>query len=141
MKPCKDTPCSQCPMRRKSMPGWLGADVPESFIQTVHRADEMPCHVSVNYENPEWRDQLQPGDEGSATACAGVAIYHANILKRPRDRNVRTLDPDKVNVFASPTEFIAHHRSSGVVSGELFVRKELFKRAPAVPTKARARRR
>lgn len=116
MKPCGDKPCNDCPMRRKSMPGWLGADTPEHFIQTVHMNDVMPCHPTVDYESSDWEEQLVNGE---AQACAGVAIYHANVGKMPRDRSVRRLPADKVNVFASPKEFIEHHRSLGIVSGEM----------------------
>lgn len=116
MKPCADQPCNDCPMRRKSMPGWLGAATPEQFIQSVHINDVMPCHQTVDYETDDWESQLV---DGSSVACAGVAIYHANVLKSPRDRSVRTMKPDKVSVFASPKEFLDHHNKLGVTSGEV----------------------
>ncbi len=134
MKPCADTPCKQCPMRRKSMPGWLGSDVPEHFIQVVHSEANMPCHLTVDYAEPGWEDQLAPG--GDARACAGVAIYRANVGKLPRDASVRRLKPDKKTVFASPREFVEHHRSTGIVSGELLEKDHARNRS-----KASARRR
>lgn len=119
-------------MRRKAAPGWLGADTPEHFIQTVHINDEMPCHQTVDYSDPEWELRL-----GEATACAGVAIYHENVSKLPRDRQVRRLQGDMKNVFASPREFIAHH-SKGPRWNEA---KQSFdapkRRAPAKERKAR----
>lgn len=108
MKRCKATPCSDCPMRRKSAAGWLGADTPEHFIQTVHNDAEMPCHQTVDYEQRDWEVQLI---NGSAHACAGVAIYFANIGKLSRDSSRRRLPKDAVRVFASPMEFLKHHKS------------------------------
>lgn len=112
MKPCTNKPCSGCPMRRKSFPGWLGAATPENFIQTAHSDEEMPCHQTVDYERKDWRQTLH-----EATACAGVAVYFANIGKLSRDRSRRRLKADKVNVFSSPVEFVKHHCSLGIISG------------------------
>jgi len=42
--------------------------------------------------------------------CAGAAIYRANVAKRPRDKGVLLLERDRRTVFATPTEFMEHHR-------------------------------
>lgn len=109
-------------MRRKSVPGWLGNDVPEHYISTSHNNDEMPCHKTVDYSREDWELQVAPGKPtattGTATACAGHAIYLANVLKLPRDRAVRRMQANHGTVFSTPIEFIAHHRSLGIVSGD-----------------------
>lgn len=89
------------------MPGWLGSDTPEHFIQTVHNDAAMPCHQTVDYEQEDWEVQLY---QGKAQACAGVAIYFANIAKLSRDPARRRLKPDHKAVFSSPTEFLKHHK-------------------------------
>lgn len=110
LKPCQDKPCHDCPMRRASARGWLGADTPEGFIQTVHADAQMPCHLTVDYDGDEdWQLQLELG---KATACAGVAIYFANILKVSRDPKRRRLPANKKTVFASPIEFLKHHKDN-----------------------------
>lgn len=106
LKPCADKPCDKCPMRRKSMPGYLGASTPADFIASVHNDAQMPCHLTVDYEDPDWREQLM---NGQARACAGIAIYFANICKVSRDPERRRLKPDHKAVFSSPREFLAHH--------------------------------
>jgi len=107
MKPCASRPCNDCPWRRKSMPGWLGDDTPEHFLNTAMADIDMPCHQTVNYERPDWETQLGP--RGTALSCAGQAIFFANILKVSRDRKRRQLKPNKTLVFASPEEFLKHH--------------------------------
>lgn len=105
LKPCADKPCNDCPMRRKSMPGWLGEDTPEGFIQMVHADTMAPCHLTVDYDG-NWELQLV---QGKASACAGIAIYFSNIAKVSRDPARRRLPPDHKTVFSSPMEFLAHH--------------------------------
>lgn len=50
--------------------------------------------------------------------CAGIAIYRTNVAKKLRNASVPILSGDKSKVFATPAEFIQHHRS-GVVSSEI----------------------
>ena len=97
-------PCRDCPFRRKSVPGWLGADTPENFIETTLADYEMPCHLTVNYEDPAWFQDLS-----AAQACAGASIFFANICKLSRDPKRLKLPPDTEKVFASKTEFLTHH--------------------------------
>lgn len=119
MKPCKDQPCSQCPFRRKSMPGWLGDDTPEHFVEMAHGEENLPCHKTVDYTKHDWKERQVRGPKATAHECAGAAIYRANVLKEVRDRKVCRLPPDEKTVFATPKEFIKHHRSLGLVSGEI----------------------
>ncbi len=67
MKSQHSTPCNDCPWRRKSMPGWLGSEQePEEWVQTALSESFVECHVN------------------SPNQCAGLAIFRANIYKRPR---------------------------------------------------------
>ena len=119
MKTCTK-PCNQCPFRRTALPGYVGSTDPADFIATTMADDAMPCHTSIDYEDPDWRDQLDPlNADSTARHCAGAATFFANIGKLSRDRMRPRLKSDKVNVFASPNEFLAHHAAAyGRVMGE-----------------------
>lgn len=84
-------PCSDCPWRRDSLPGWLGGGEPQEFIDMAHGEYKYPCHVIVNQQ------------------CAGMAIYRANVVKCPRDASILRLPGDTDKVFATPVEFLNHH--------------------------------
>jgi len=105
--PCKK-PCGECPFRRKSIPGWLGADNAAGFMATTMADHPMPCHSTVDYERADWNDDLFSA-ETEARYCAGALIFFANIGKLSRDRNRPRLPADPKNVFKTPAEFIAHH--------------------------------
>ncbi len=93
------SPCSDCPFARASLPGWLGGETVENWLQDAHGEGIIPCHVLAGAQ------------------CAGAAIYRRNVLKRPRDPEVLVLGADRVTVFATPPEFAAHHESRGRVPG------------------------
>lgn len=42
--------------------------------------------------------------------CAGLAVYRANVVKNPRDRDILRLPANRETVFATPTEFLEHHK-------------------------------
>ncbi len=107
MKPCSSKPCNQCPFRRKSLPGYLGTASTSQFISSTMMDEPMPCHQTVDYEDPNWKDQLRV--EGSAHYCAGAAVFFANICKETRDPFREVLPADHIAVLASPLEFIQHH--------------------------------
>ena len=88
-------PCSDCPMARTALNGWLGGSTPEEYAALAHSDARPPCHVHGNVE------------------CAGMAIYRANVLKNPRTPGL-TLPKDTALVFASPIEFLAHHKAPPV---------------------------
>lgn len=104
MKSPKTQPCAQCPFKRQSLPGYLGADDPESFITKTMADMEMPCHMSVDYEDPDWESTLD-----DAQQCAGAAIMFSNMCKLSRDPRRKRLPADRETVFARPEEFLAHH--------------------------------
>ncbi|WP_428383718.1 hypothetical protein [Nevskia ramosa] len=83
------SPCSDCPMRRDSLNGWLGGSTPDEYVALAHSDALVGCHTL------------------SGAHCAGMAIYRANVCKSAAFR----LPVDRVQVFAWPTEFVGHHRS------------------------------
>jgi hypothetical protein len=85
-------PCGDCPWRRDSLPGWLGGVPAETWLRGAHGEERIDCHTLIGPQ------------------CAGSAIYRANVCKAPRDPDVLRLPKDKANVFASPTEFLEHHK-------------------------------
>ena len=101
-------PCRECPFRRASAPGYVGSTTPEQFMDTVMQDYSMPCHLTVDYENENWEDDLDLSEQ-----CAGAAIFFANICKLSRDKTRMRLSRDTELVFSSPQEFLAHHEGSG----------------------------
>lgn len=67
----------------------------------------MPCHLTVDYEDPNWQKKWEAKKIGRL--CAGAAVFFANICKSSRDRDRLVLPPDRETVFAWPAEFLAHH--------------------------------
>jgi hypothetical protein len=84
-------PCSDCPMARTALPGWLGGSNPDEYVQLAHSDHLVPCHVISNQQ------------------CAGMAIYRKNVCKRVDPPGLR-LPGDTEKVFATPMEFLAHHK-------------------------------
>lgn len=108
MKLKRKTPCHDCPFRRTAAPGWTGDATPAEHLVYVEKGDgDAPCHLNVNYRDPNWRDQLP-----DAAYCAGGLQYLANTMKRPRDPSLAALvdqlggNPD---VFDYPWEYLTHH--------------------------------
>lgn len=87
-------PCSDCPFRRDSLPGWLGGVLlAQDFVKMAHSEVKYPCHVIVNQQ------------------CAGMAQYRRNVVKQCRDPSILRLpDKDTTTVFAHPDEFLEHHQ-------------------------------
>ncbi len=109
MKSGLKEPCSDCPMRRKAERGWLGQETPEGFMETVMKDVAMPCHMTINYDDPDWKENFVAN--GEAEHCAGTLIFFSNMVKRSRDPERPRLDADHENVFDSPNEFIEHHKN------------------------------
>lgn len=87
------TPCSDCPWAREALNGWLGGADVDTWIRAAHSDQQVECHTL------------------NGAQCAGLAIYRANVCKTPRDPEVLRLPKDEVKVFATPMEFMEHHRS------------------------------
>lgn len=105
-------PCSDCPFRRKAMPGWLGASSPEGFIDCMERDEPLPCHQTIDYDNnPHWLVEWMHQKTGNM--CAGALIFMANkVQQHPFQR----MSKDHENVFSNTIEFVRYHREAGVHS-------------------------
>lgn len=109
-------PCQECPWRRDSIPGYLGASNVIDFLETEESEARMPCHMQVDYERDDWREQAD-----NAPQCAGRAIYLSNRCKSPRNPDLLKLPADRASVFSFPMEFAEHHshgRLSVMVVGQ-----------------------
>ena len=84
-------PCHDCPFARTAINGWLGGNTKEEWSEMVRGEVEIPCHA---LKGPQ---------------CAGAAIMRGNMCKRPRDRSLLVLPPDRLRVFANTREFEEHH--------------------------------
>jgi hypothetical protein len=100
-KPCKD-----CPFRKDSLPGWLGAyETAEEFIGIHYQCEiRNPCHMTVDYTDPNWREGLE-----EASPCAGQAVMFRNSGKLPRNWTPIDVEVDREHVFTWPPDFIKHH--------------------------------
>ncbi len=106
--------CNDCPFRRKAMPGWLGAGSPESFIDCMQRDEPLPCHQTIDYDDPHWLAKWMKQREGNM--CAGALTFMANKIQRPHDPSFPTADKDHENVFSNSVEFVRYHREAAVHS-------------------------
>jgi hypothetical protein len=84
-------PCSDCPMARSALPGWLGGASAEEYRQLAHSDAVVDCHVITNQQ------------------CAGMAIYRSNVCKSVHGTSNLKLPRDTEKVFATPMEFMDHH--------------------------------
>lgn len=101
-------PCAECPWLKTSAKGWLGASTPVEFVQQSEAEVQMPCHLHVNYEDDNWREEAL-----KAPQCAGRAVHFANRCKRPQNPKLITMPADRQNVFGNPQDFITHHTPPG----------------------------
>lgn len=99
------TPCRECPFRVAALPGYVGNSTPLEFIQVSETGARMPCHMRVNYESPDWKDQQK-----HAPQCAGHSIYMRNRCKVPRQgAPLVDVKEDREKVFTNPQGFLDHH--------------------------------
>jgi hypothetical protein len=91
------SPCSDCPFRRDSIPGWLGQLNVDQWVQLAHGEGSADCHTQIQGNGDGW-------------SCAGLAIYRSNVAKSVHDPSALRLPADRVNVF-SFGEFKKHHES------------------------------
>lgn len=95
-------PCAECPFSRKTTRGALGGAGPTTFIGQVHGPFLLSCHMDPGYE----KDRRSP----ELLQCAGAATFRANIGVAPlMPKELMSLPADTEHVFATPTEFLAHH--------------------------------
>ncbi len=98
------TPCPECPFRRTSLAGYLGAHTVEEFSSLAMSETRMPCHSKVNYNRSDWRQKQE-----TAPQCAGRAVLLGNQCKMPRDPELLRLPSDRQAVFSHIVEFKQHH--------------------------------
>lgn len=106
--------CEKCPFRPDSAPGYLGRSTPEEFVECIRQEALMPCHLQVEYADPDWEDQLDDVDH-----CVGALVFARKMGKLPRDavHCKATLAVDMTQPCLSPQQFLEHHnggpRSAG----------------------------
>ena len=110
--------CKQCPWRNNAAQGWLGTASPENMTAQIDFGTKMPCHSTVNYDDPNWQAQLQTD---KAQYCTGVLQASNKACKVPRDLehakavNHVTLQEDHMSI----EEFTEYHNQATVKSWEL----------------------
>lgn len=97
-------PCRECPWRKSSLPGWLGASTPLEFIALSESEARMPCHMTVDYERDDWQEQVK-----TAPQCVGRSVHFANRCRLPKNPEILKANPDPDTVFSDPREFYKHH--------------------------------
>jgi hypothetical protein len=84
-------PCSDCPLRRDALNGWLGGSTPEEYAILCHSDAVVDCHVHAG------------------SRCAGLAIYRTNTCKgQPKEHK---LPADHNVCFSNIMQFLEHHNS------------------------------
>lgn len=113
-------PCKACPFKRTSWPGYLGDDTPQGFIEKTENGVAMPCHLTVDYETPDWKERAE-----QAPLCSGALTFLANSCKLPFAAEwmhqwlqddiaqvlvaLKEIKPDHETVFSHKQEFLQHH--------------------------------
>lgn len=106
----RKTPCAQCPFRKDSPPGYLGASSAPEFLDSTLWDAEMPCHMAINYGDPDWFEKQYP----SADLCVGSLQFQNNFMKLPRPRKLSDACQEVGKndaVMSSPEEFMEHHNN------------------------------
>lgn len=110
-RPYTKVPCKACPFRKNALPGWLGAAPPEMFIANIMGEVPSPCHSSIDYTDPAWKERWDAGRIGKL--CTGALIMAANSAKRARDARMLPVVPaDRETVFTTLHEFINYHNNA-----------------------------
>ncbi len=108
MHSCK-TPCTDCPFRKNSLPGWLSDYTPRELHNIIMAEKPFPCHMThpnniVTYE-----------DAGSEEypLCAGALQYMKKAAKLPLNPELRALvsgiDRTQLDNILTVPEFFEHH--------------------------------
>lgn len=113
-RPPTKKPCSDCPFRPDALQGWLGDGTPESFIACIQREEPLPCHQSIDYTDPKWKEKWVAGEIGKT--CAGGLIMTANMCKLPRDPEFPRMQADRTAVFPHHRAFLDYHNAAPVKS-------------------------
>lgn len=103
--------CAECPCKRTSAPGWLGAAAsPEEFLNPHwYTSLPLPCHLLVDWEADNAQELAEV-----APLCHGFLVMARNACKIPDNPEVaeavRGVESDKETYFSFPHEFYDHHR-------------------------------
>ncbi len=104
-------PCKECPFRRESAPGWLGAHESSTEIVGLVNADRaFPCHLAVNAlveDGTEFSDAVQ-----EAHHCVGALAFMNNSCKLSRNPEIKAQQREvgrRPDCFAFPHELVQHH--------------------------------
>lgn len=105
----RKAPCAECPFRRTSTRGWLGADDPEHFVQVSAGGSDLPCHMDIDYTKKDWLEKQEP----DAPLCVGSLQFQNNWMSLSRLPHVAEAQRevgDNPRVFDNPEEFLIHHK-------------------------------
>lgn len=111
-------PCKECVFRRDSSPGEMGGSPPGTYIGQSEGPFWIPCHLSTNYDDPNWKSDLKKPQ------CAGAATYRANLgIDHKMPDFLERRQPDHEAVFSEHREFLAHHCQIPIDQAELDLKK------------------
>lgn len=103
MQVARKTACAECPLRRDSVPGYLGGYSPEMYLDALHGDVSLACHSSPGFKE---------GTIETQHVCTGVAGYRANVghvaFSAAHESTIAIGEDDRF--FASPAEFYNHHK-------------------------------
>lgn len=104
-------PCRECPFRKKSPSGYIGAhEAVEEITGIVLTDNRFPCHMEVT-------KQVNRGEKferaiWTAPVCAGSAAMLCNMIKISRQPEVARLQKEvgkRPDVFSTATDMEIHH--------------------------------
>lgn len=107
-------PCTECPFKKKSLPGWLGeaSGDPERFLAPMEY-HITPCHLKVKWDEAEERNLIVDGKDNP---CIGALHFLANSCKLPRGaripgpyKDLMKLSIKNEDVFKWEFDFKKHH--------------------------------
>lgn len=115
MKHTKTRPCQECPFTGR-MPGWIGAhkDAAE-FVEMARNDSIMPCHMSIDYERPGWRNRVD-----KAESCVGQLAFMNKLHKLSRTPEVSAHQcrlSKRIKVVWPPEKLIALHNDARAQKG------------------------
>lgn len=118
-------PCKDCPFRRDSMPGWLGARRAREIADSVYEENGMgggnvfPCHKTVDYSGEDEERHGGPLQPSNAYCAGALAVVEKEVDERGLPLPVQmaerlgmydasTMKIDD-STFDSFDEFVEHH--------------------------------
>ena len=108
-------PCSDCPFRKNSLPGWLGDWLDATALSSHVLSNKYPCHMTMP-DRSEYEDMGtdEPLDDSliddlilhDSTQCRGSILYKEK--HRAAAYKIGEVGPEHENILA-PNEFLAYH--------------------------------